>query len=194
MQTVVVDTGAANTASVGAALRRAGVTSRLVSAPDAIQTADKVLLPGVGAFGVAMARLERTGMAEALRERISRDRPLMTICLGLQLLCRRSEESPGVPGLGAIEGSVTAFSEDLIVPQMGWNRVSPGKGSLVRPGWAYFANSYKLDALPSDWIRATSVHGRPYVAAAERGALLACQFHPELSGDWGQALLERWLC
>jgi imidazole glycerol phosphate synthase glutamine amidotransferase subunit len=141
-----------------------------------------------------MKRLEASGMAEALRERVVRDQPLLTICLGLQLLCRSSEESPGVPGLGVLDCSVTAFSAEVVVPQMGWNRVCPGSGSRLRPGWAYFANSFKIDRLPRDWVMTTSVHGGTFVAAAERGGLLACQFHPELSGDWGQDLLQRWLC
>jgi len=191
---VVVETGAANTASVMAALDRLGACGVRAADPDAVRGADRVVLPGVGAFGPAMDRLVSTGQAEALIERIQADRPTLSICLGFQLLFRSSEESPGVAGLSVIDASISAFSEDVLVPQMGWNQVRPGRGSTLQPGWAYFANSFKADALPSDWGITLATHGRPFVAAAERGGVLACQFHPELSGAWGKTLLERWLC
>lgn len=194
MQVVVVQTGAANTASVLSGLRRAGADPVLVSDPEAVRAADRVVLPGVGAFGPAMARLRRSGLAQALAERAAADRPTLAICLGFQLLFRGSEESPGVEGLGVIEGQITAFTEAVTVPQMGWNQVLPGPESKLPAGWAYFANSYKADALPSDWIATTAVHGACFTAAAERGAVLACQFHPELSGEWGQGILRSWLC
>ena len=129
MWTVVIETGAANTASVMAGLARAGARPSLVDRPEPVRSADRVVLPGVGAFGPAMRRLEETGLAEALVDRIRGDRPTLTICLGFQLLFRSSAESPGVSGLGVIERDVTAFSGDVVIPQMGWNRVLPGSGN-----------------------------------------------------------------
>jgi imidazoleglycerol phosphate synthase glutamine amidotransferase subunit HisH len=93
-----------------------------------------------------------------------------------------------------VPATVTAIADGLRVPHLGWNRVVAGEGcSLLEDGDAYFANSFKLDAIPAGWAGATTDHGGPFVAALERGAVLACQFHPELSGAWGQALIERWL-
>ena len=191
----VVHTSTANLASVLAGLRRVGAEPHVTSEAEVVRRSDHVVLPGVGAFGAAAAHLrEAPGMAEALLGRAAAGRPLLTICLGLQLLCEGSEESPDAAGLGLVPGTVTRFAEDLIVPQLGWNRVAPVEGArLLTPGWAYYANSYKLDAIPADWSGATSVHGSPFVAALERGDVLACQFHPELSGAWGHDLLSRWL-
>lgn len=190
----VVRTGVANLASVLAGLGRVGAAPALVSDPDAVRTADRVLLPGVGAFGAAMAELHRLELVEALRARIAAGRPTLTICLGLQLLARASEETPGVDGLGVIDASVTRFGGPVRVPQMGWNVVTPTPGARwVTPGFAYFANTFKLDAVPPGWEGATADHGGRFVAAIERGDVLACQFHPELSGPWGAELLRRWV-
>jgi len=194
MWTVVIETGAANSASVLSGLTRAGANPTLVESPQAVRSADRVVLPGVGAFGPAMEKLTRCGIAEALVERVTADRPTLAICLGFQLLFSGSEESPGVPGLGVIDRQITAFDETVTVPQMGWNRVTPGAGSTLEAGWAYFANSYKAQALPADWAVTTATHGSVFAAAAQRGAVLACQFHPELSGPWGQRILKEWLC
>ena len=128
-----------------------------------------------------------------MRDRIAQDRPTLAICLGLQLLCRSSAESPCVRGLGVVDADVDAL-RGARVPQFGWNDVTPAPGcSLVEPGFAYFANSYALRAAPEGWAASMAKHGEPFVAAVERGALLACQFHPELSGLWGDLLLRRWL-
>jgi imidazole glycerol phosphate synthase glutamine amidotransferase subunit len=180
-EVVLVRTGTANLASVAAALGRAGCAVRLTESPDEAGSAARLVLPGVGAFG-------------AVAERLRAGRPTLAVCLGLQLLAEASDESPGAHGLGVIKATVTALPEGVRRPQLGWNRVAAGPGCrLLTDGVAYFANSYKLDAIPDGWCGATTDHGGPFVAALERGAVLACQFHPELSGPWGQALVERWL-
>ncbi|HZO15266.1 MAG TPA: imidazole glycerol phosphate synthase subunit HisH [Polyangiaceae bacterium] len=186
---VVVDTGTANLASMLTALRRAGVVP--ISTQDAgrIASAERVVLPGVGSFGAGMDQLRASHADEAIAERVRRDRPLLGVCLGLQLLCEASDESPGVAGLAVIPQVVRRFTARR-VPQLGWNYVSP---LWWEGGYAYFANSYRLDAVPPGWRGAMSDHGGPFVAALERGAILACQFHPELSGAWGASLLARWL-
>jgi imidazole glycerol phosphate synthase glutamine amidotransferase subunit len=195
---VVVRTGTANLASVLAALHRAGVQPEVTTDPARVAGARQVVLPGVGAFGACMARLGEAGLIGPLRERVQAGRPLLAVCLGLQVLARASEESPGVEGLGVVPMTVRRFrpaeGSGLRVPQLGWNAVTPAAGArLLQPGYAYYANSYRLEAIPDGWTGALSDHGGPFVAALERGPLLACQFHPELSGGWGQALLERWL-
>ena len=197
-EVVIVKTGVANIASVVAAFDKLGAAGVLSDDPDRVYAADKVMLPGVGAFGAGMESLNSRGLSPALRERIAAGRSTICICLGFQLLCRDSEESPGVNGLGVIPESVGRFSDQVRVPHFGWNLVTPDAGcSIVQPGYAYFANSFRVlpaDSLSRDgWQIARTGHDGEFVSAVERGAVVACQFHPELSGAWGQGLLSRWL-
>jgi len=193
-EVVIVRTGSANLASVVAAFNRAGADVRLTRDRAMVDTASRLVVPGVGAFGSVCRSLERHDLGPAIADRIHAGRPTLAICLGLQILAESSEENPGVHGLGVLQERVTRFAEGLRVPQLGWNRVVAGDGArLLEDGDAYFANSYKLDRIPDGWSGATADHGGPFVAALERGPVLACQFHPELSGHWGQRLIERWL-
>ena len=138
--------------------------------------------------------LRASGMAAPLRERMAAGKPTLSICVGLQLLCRTSEESPGVAGLGLVDAAVTRFPDSVRAPQFGWNRIDAAEGSAaLTSGHAYFANSYRLAETPAGWSAAIADHGGPFVAAMERGAVVACQFHPELSGAYGRSLLERWI-
>jgi len=191
---LIVQTGTANTASVMAGLTRVDAAPVLGADPEAIRTADRVVLPGVGALAAAMDRLRADDLVDALRERVATGRPTLAICLGLQLLCESSEESPGVDGLGSIPVRVTRYPDTVLVPQMGWNQVDPDPSCrYLKEGFAYFANSYRLEDVPPGWSAAWSDHGGRFVAAAERGDVLACQFHPELSGALGHLLLTRWI-
>jgi glutamine amidotransferase len=191
---LIVSTGTANVASVVAALRRAGATPRAADGADEIRTARRVILPGVGTFAAAMAHLTRTGAADALRERTEAGMPLLAICLGMQMLAATSEESAGVDGIGAIDAPVVRLPPPTRVPQLGWIEVTPTRqDALVTTGHAYFANSYCLAAHDGSWSPVYAVNGAPFLAAIERGPQLACQFHPELSGRWGTALIGRWL-
>jgi glutamine amidotransferase len=191
---VVLQTGTANVASVVAGLRRAGAEPVVTRSAEVAVRADRLVLPGVGAFGAALAELREHGLDEVVAAAITASRPLLCICLGMQVLAERSEESPGVPGLGLIPGSVTRFGGDVRVPQLGWNAITPSDDARwLTAGYVYFANSFKLDAPPPGWAHATATHGAPFVAAIERGPALACQFHPELSGTWGHQLFVRWL-
>ena len=194
MQVLVIGTGVANTASVLAALKRVGADPRLSVDPAEVAAAERVVLPGVGSFASGMARLREAGLVEVLRARIRSDRATLGICLGLQLLGEGSEEAPGVAGLGVVPMRAERFPSDRVVPQLGWNgvRVAAGVG-MLESGSAYFANSYRVVAPPPGWRVAWTDYGGAFAAAIERGAVLACQFHPELSGDWGLALLRRWL-
>ena len=190
----VVRTGTANLASVLAALKRAGADPEVTHDASQLAKASRVVLPGVGAFAAAIDTLREHGLEDPLRARIEAGRPTLAICLGLQLFAETSEESPGARGLGIIAGGATKFPPTVRVPQLGWNTIEPepGIGCLVS-GHAYFANSYRLIDAPKGWRTAWSDHGGKLVAAFERGAVLACQFHPELSGAWGAALINRWL-
>jgi imidazole glycerol phosphate synthase glutamine amidotransferase subunit len=190
----IVSTGTANIASVRAALTRLGASVSDAGAEEEITDAAGVVLPGVGAFGAAMSRVRDQGLASALRERIEAGRPTLVVCVGMQLLCRESEESPGAKGLDIVDTTVTRFGDEVRVPQLGWNQVDPVPESrFVEPGWAYFANSYRIDRMAEGWVGATTDYGGGFVSALERGDVLACQFHPELSGPWGARLLARWL-
>lgn len=191
---VVVPTGTANLASVLVGLRRAGARPRVSCDPREVAEAGRVVLPGVGTLAAAADQIGRSGLEQPLAERVRLGRPLLAICLGLQLLCEHSDESPGFAGLGVVPGRVTRFPAGVRVPQLGWNRIEPGPGcDLLEPGYVYFANSYRLERVPAGWVAATADYGGPFVAALERGPVLACQFHPELSGNFGLGLLRRWL-
>jgi imidazole glycerol phosphate synthase glutamine amidotransferase subunit len=193
-EVVVIRTGTANLASVVAALGRAGRQVRVTSEPQDVVGAERLVLPGVGSFGPVAGRIDDLGLRAPLVDRVSEGRPTLAICLGLQILATASEEDPGVAGLGILPTVATRFPTSVRVPQLGWNRVQADPGCRVlEDGCAYFANSFRLEGIPDGWSGATSDHGGPFVAAVERGAVLACQFHPELSGAWGQSLIERWL-
>jgi imidazole glycerol-phosphate synthase subunit HisH len=198
-------TGVANLASIMAAFRRAGARPFLASSPDELAAAAFAVLPGVGSFGSAMSALTAAGMDEAFRDRITRGAPTMGVCAGMQLFFEGSDESPGVRGMGLMRGVFRRFPADLPVPQLGWNTVRPhgpdtASPRLVREGWAYFANSYRLSEAPEGFSPSVATYGESFVAAlegrrddAKRAGFLLCQFHPELSGPWGLALIGRWL-
>lgn len=201
-------TGVANLASIIAAFRRAGAEPFLASSPDELSAAAFAVLPGVGAFGSAMSALKAAGMDEAFKDRVARGVPTLGVCAGMQLFFEASEESPGVAGMGILPGLFRRFPPQLPVPQLGWNRVRPqardAQSGLVREGWAYFANSYRLAESPEGFSQGLAVslaeYGESFVAALQgtggRGleaSLLLCQFHPELSGPWGLGLIRAWL-
>jgi len=193
-EVLIVCTGTANLASIGAGLRRVGATPRVSSIAAEVELVERVVVPGGGAFATARARVREARLDVVLRERVRAGRPTLAICLGLQLLCAASDESPGVDGLGVIGVRVRRFPADVRVPQLGWNYVQAGETSrLLRSGYAYFATSYRLATAPAGWSAAYADHGGRFVAAFERGAVLACQFHPEVSGPWRLELLRRWL-
>jgi glutamine amidotransferase len=192
-EVVVVPTGTANLASVLAALGRLGARARLAESAAMIAEATHVVLPGVGSFGAAMTGLREAGFDAALAARIGAGRATLAMCVGLQVLFEASDESPHAAGLAAFPGRVGRFPDAVRVPQFGWNRVVPEPGCrLLEPGYAYFANSYRVLEAPGCAI-ATAEHGGRFVAALERAGVLACQFHPELSGAYGHRLIARWL-
>ena len=190
----VIETGVANVASIVNAFLRLGVSVTLTRDPELVRRAARLVLPGVGAFGTAATELRARGLDRAVRERSADGTPLLAVCLGMQLLCDGSEEAPGVPGLGILPGICQRLPAGLRVPHLGWNRVVADPGArFIDTAEAAFANSYALRAAPAGWTASWTTHGIPFVAALERGEILACQFHPELSGAYGQTVLARWL-
>ena len=190
----VVETGVANLASIANAFARLGASVTLTRDPAVVRRAGRLVLPGVGAFGAAAAELRARGLDVAVRDSLARGTPLLAVCLGLQLLCDGSEEAPGVPGLGIVSGTCRRLPAGVRVPHLGWNRVVANPDArFVRSAEAAFANSYALSEGPPGWQAAWTTHGAPFVAALERGETLACQFHPELSGAYGEGVLARWL-
>lgn len=193
-EVVVVRTGTANLASIVAGLKRVGAKPRIVESRPEVESARRLVLPGVGTLAAAMETLVEKDLVEPLRERVRTGRPTLAVCLGMQMLCETSEESPGLEGLGAVAGRIERFPKGLSVPQLGWNMIEPPPGArLLKSGYAYFANSYCLRRAPAGWTAAIADYGGPFVAAMERGSVLACQFHPELSSTFGLGLIERWL-
>ncbi len=198
-EVAVIATGTANIASVCAAFTRLGARATTTTEPEVVANAPFVVLPGVGAFGAAMAALRAHDLVDPLRARLAADLPLLCVCLGQQLLAASSEESPGVAGLGVIPARIVRFASHLRVPQLGWNTIELPKSEptsgprMLRADAFSFANSYCLRTAPPGWRVATADHGGTFVAAMERGRTLACQFHPELSGAAGKTLLRTWL-
>jgi imidazole glycerol phosphate synthase glutamine amidotransferase subunit len=194
----IVATGSANLASVCALVTRIGAEPIITTDPALVRSCERLILPGVGSFAHAMESLRARALDAAIIDRITRDEhPTLTICLGMQVLFESSEESPGVQGLALAPGHITRLApsdSSIRVPQLGWNRVTPSPAfTAAHAGFAYFANSFCLRTCPPGWAPALTTYDQPFISAIHRGRTLACQFHPELSGDWGQSLVARWL-
>jgi glutamine amidotransferase len=191
----LVDYGMGNLASVAKALERAGGEVRLVDRPAGLGGADAVVLPGVGAFRDAAARLEATGLGAAARERIAAGVPFLGVCLGLQLLFESSGEGGRWQGLGVFAGTVERLETDLKVPHIGWNELewqAAGAGmarGLPAPAAVYFVHSYAARPADPGCVAAVTDYGGPVVAAVARDNVWAVQFHPEKSSAAGLTLL-----
>jgi imidazole glycerol-phosphate synthase subunit HisH len=193
----LIDIRSGNLHSVENALRAAGCDDLVVTAdPDAVRAADRIVLPGVGAFGTCAANLRAVdGLEGALREAVfDRARPFLGVCVGMQLMAEAGEEHGAHRGLGWLAGRVRRLEPgtmDAKVPHMGWNDVIPAPGHpILAPGEAYFLHSY---AYEGDGVLATTEHAGPVTAAIGRDNLLGVQFHPEKSQSYGLALLRRFL-
>lgn len=196
MSVALIDYGAGNLHSVHNALRAARASDIVVTAdPEIVLRADRVVLPGVGAFGACASGLRGiAGMVEALDTRVLKGgAPFLGVCVGMQLMADRGEELGVYEGLGWIPGVVKAMtpSPDVRVPHMGWNDVIPvGSHPLIEAGEAYFLHSF---AFEGEHVIATTEHGGPVTAAIGRDNLVGVQFHPEKSQRYGIALVERFL-
>ncbi|MCC7294096.1 MAG: imidazole glycerol phosphate synthase subunit HisH [Phycisphaerales bacterium] len=187
----VIDYGAGNMQSVVNALEHIGAPHRVCRAPHDVQGVERLILPGVGHFGPAASHLERTGLRGAILDFAACARPMLGICLGLQLLFESSEESPGTPGLGLLPGAVVRL-RTRPCPHMGWNRVRPLRpcALLREPTDFYFAHSFMALIREAEDLAAVAQQEDWEIAAVvQRGALHGVQFHPEKSSDAGLALL-----
>ena len=200
MNIVIVDYGMGNLGSIQNMLKRIGCPSSATSDPAEIARADKIILPGVGAFDGGMRRLTELGLVQVLNEKaLQKGTPVLGVCLGMQLLTRRSEEG-SLPGLGWIDGDTVRFrfepkDSKLKVPHMGWNTVSVRQpGTLFRDvsGEAryYFVHSYHVVCNDPKDVLTTTEYGYPFVSAIERGTIMGAQFHPEKSHRFGMAVLK----
>ena len=193
----VIDYGVGNLFSVEKAFAAIGEEVKVTGEAEDLKTADKLVLPGVGAFGDCMKNLEATGLIPIILEQITNKKPLLGICVGLQILFEGSEESPNAKGLGVFKGMVKRINApQLKIPHMGWNAVSTQdklfKGLKENP-YFYFVHSYH--AVPEDrsLITATTEYGETLTAAVASGNIYATQFHPEKSGDVGLQVLKNFV-
>lgn len=198
--TVIIDYDAGNIKSVEKAVQFLGKEACITRDPSVILSAERVILPGVGAFGDAMSKLEQYGLVPLIREVVEKGTPFLGICLGLQLLFDSSEESPSVKGLSLLPGKIVRFpdSDERKVPQIGWNRLTFPKKTRLFDGveegsYVYFVHSYYLNAANREDVAATSDYGLDFDAAVEHGNLFACQFHPEKSSEVGLRILKNFL-
>jgi glutamine amidotransferase len=200
--TIIVDYGMGNLRSVQKAFEHIGVHAEISSVASEIAAADRVVLPGVGAFRDAIGALRRHDLTGVLCDHLAADRPFLGICLGLQLLMDVSFEDGEHEGLGAIPGSVIRFSlpPEFKIPHMGWNQLNlraPEEHGLLQElgpePWFYFVHSYHVVPADSSWIAATTDYGRPFVSVVAKSNVMATQFHPEKSQSSGMQLLRNFL-
>ncbi|ANI78916.1 MULTISPECIES: imidazole glycerol phosphate synthase subunit HisH [Sphingobium] len=196
----LIDYGAGNLHSVHNALRKAGASDAVITAdPAVVARADRIVLPGVGAFRACMDALSAIpGMIDAMNEAVGqRGTPFLGVCVGMQLLADAGEEFGRHAGLGWIPGTVRLIEPTdpaIKVPHMGWNKVSlNGTPPLLETGEAYFLHSYHFEAADPAHIAAVTDHGGPLVAAVARDTIIGCQFHPEKSQTYGLSFLSRFL-
>ncbi len=190
----IVETGLANIASVKAAFLREGVEVQCGTDAQMVEKAQRVVLPGVGAFDQAIFALRQNRLDTVLQNRIERGAPTLAICLGMQLLGSTSMESPEAQGLGCFKEQIVAFPDDAVTPHFGWNELEVDSSNYLGEGnYVYFAHSYLLQKPPPNWSAAYCTYRTRFVAALQKDAVLACQFHPELSGTYGASILRRWL-
>ena len=196
----IIDYDAGNMQSVAKALRHLGQEPVITADADTLLKADSVILPGVGAFGDAMNRLNGAGLVPVIKDVIDSGKPFLGICLGLQLLYEESEEAPGVSGIGALSGKIRKipFGEYKKIPHMGWNSLSfPNEGRLFsgvdEGAYVYFVHSYYLEAADRSSVTATCEYNVTIDASVEYKNVFACQFHPEKSGDVGLRILDNFI-
>lgn len=200
----IVDYGMGNLRSVQKALEHVGADARVTDSPAVLRKAKGVVLPGVGAFGEAVRRLRKQKLWNPLKQTLVSGIPFLGICLGYQLLFESSEENPGVSGLGFFKGPVVRFRfpkrSDNKVPHMGWNTLAPGAArktpvlnGVGRGDYFYFVHSFYPAPKDRSIVASQTTYGKPFASAVSRGALFACQFHPEKSGAQGQRILKNFV-
>lgn len=192
----VLDYGAGNLRSMEKALARAGADAFVTAAAEEAREADALVVPGVGNFGQCANRFRAEGLEGLTREWVGAARPLLGVCVGMQILYEASEEAPDVAGLGLLPGWVRRLPDDQVVPHMGWNTLDPAGDDPLLDGLAgehaYFVHSYYA-AADDHHVVATCFYGIDIAAIVRVGSVVATQFHPEKSGDVGAAMLRNWV-
>ena len=193
----IIDYDAGNLKSVEKALQYLGEECIVTRDKEKLLKADKIILPGVGAFGDAMEKLHKFGLVDVIHKLVKENKPFLGICLGLQLMFESSEEGPGVKGLGLLPGKIVKFpeKEGFKIPHMGWNSIDVKEGSRLFKGvsnnsYVYFVHSYYLQAENENDVAATTEYITHVHASVEHDNIFACQFHPEKSGDVGLRILK----
>ena len=196
----LIDYGSGNICSVTNALRREGADVELVSTPERLREADKVLLPGVGAFGDCVHGLQSRGLWDPLRAWLDSGKPFLGICVGYQMLFESSEESPGVAGFGFFKGAVKRFgSSELKVPQIGWNQLQikredcPLFRGIKSGSYAYFVHSFFPQPMDNSIVATETEYGETFASAIWRDNVYATQFHPEKSQGVGLQILRNFV-
>ena len=196
----IIDYDAGNIKSVEKALLLLGQDVKITSDAEEILHADKVVLPGVGAFGDAMTNLKKKGLDQVIRQVAESGTPFLGICLGLQLLFERSDEAPGVEGLGILKGEIRKIpqQEGLKIPHMGWNSLHLEHNGRLFQGikegsYVYFVHSYYLRAEEEEIVKASTEYSTHIHASVEKGNVFACQFHPEKSSEVGLKILKNFV-
>ena len=189
----IIDYDAGNLRSVEKALQYLGKETIVTRDPEQIRKADKVILPGVGAFGDCMANLQRSGLVPILQKYLHSGRPFLGICLGMQVLFDGSDEAPGVKGLGYFQGQVRRLNTAFKIPHMGWNKLSLRSSSPLlqqaEAEYVYFVHSFHVEPQQQELITAVCDYGMEVTAAVGSGSVQAFQFHPEKSSRAGLGLL-----
>lgn len=196
----IIDYDAGNIKSVEKALQKLGQEVVITRDAETILNADKVILPGVGAFGDAMNNLKKYNLDQVIYQVVEKNIPFLGICLGLQLLFERSDESKGVDGLGILKGEILRIpdQDELKIPHMGWNSLHlQNDGRLLRGleenAYVYFVHSFYLKAEDEEIVKATTEYSTHIHASVEKGNVFACQFHPEKSSDVGLQILKNFV-
>ena len=196
----IIDYDAGNIRSVEKALAYLGEETVVSRDPQVLLKSDKVILPGVGSFGQAMENLHRYNLVPVIKEMVKNNTPFLGICLGLQLMFEKSDETPGVQGLALLPGEIVRIPDDgkLKVPHIGWNSLHFPKENRLFQGmeedsYVYFVHSYYLKAGNIDDVAATTEYGTLIHAAVEHGNIFACQFHPEKSSEVGLHILKNFI-
>ena len=196
---VIVDYGMGNLRSVEKALEACGECPRISSDPHAVEKADKIVLPGVGAFTQAMSELKKRKLIGPIREKIRSGAPYLGLCLGLQLLFSESQEGRGVKGFGIIEGPVKRFFHGLKVPHMGWNTVALRKKGcplfegISKEAYFYFVHSYYGAPRDKSWILTETDYGGRFCSSIWKNNIFATQFHPEKSQSQGLRMIKNFI-
>lgn len=197
----IIDYGRGNIRSVFKAFKFLGLEVKILSSKADFSDVSRLVLPGVGSFGDGMNQLNTLDFSDSIKKAVNKGIPFLGICLGLQLLFEESEESPGISGLSLLKGKVEKFQGDFKIPQMGWNTVnfhnlnsSAILENIPQDTFFYFVHSYKVVPQNKETIWGETDYFGKYVSAVQSDNLLAVQFHPEKSQDFGLQLLKNWGC